>query len=368
MKRGLPFFITLAALSGLSILANPGGFFEEGSSSVRQFQDKSGRTNQISETRKYDFVYFYRDKQSYQVLFDILIQDHYIVGNELSSSKIYVRAREGEGYKNTLWEINEKAHHMSWEHGYLKFVKYGCCASLALNSYYNKRTGELLSRSTAPLHKVEIKKIEATRFVGFVSEAAVAPPAELSAHPNAVGVLVYANRFFEQTRVVVEHEEEIDFYQNPKINFVYRSLERDSLSIFDEEIENERSISGFHIKLDFGHHGAISIPIEGDAPALSRAAMAKGFSLKELPAGGPLEYLKDERFYETAYLDPAELRLLRNEIFARHGHSFQDPQLRAHFAGKSWYREKAGHNVDPSQLDPLERMALQKIARHESLK
>ncbi len=33
-----------------------------------------------------------------------------------------------------------------------------------------------------------------------------------------------------------------------------------------------------------------------------------------------------------------ELVLMRNEIFARHGRSFQDPELRAYFEGKAWYR------------------------------
>ena len=33
----------------------------------------------------------------------------------------------------------------------------------------------------------------------------------------------------------------------------------------------------------------------------------------------------------------ADLRLLRNTIFARHGRSFADLELREHFASKSWY-------------------------------
>ena len=32
-----------------------------------------------------------------------------------------------------------------------------------------------------------------------------------------------------------------------------------------------------------------------------------------------------------------ERMLMRNEIFARHGHVFKDPELRAYFAQRSWY-------------------------------
>jgi len=33
-----------------------------------------------------------------------------------------------------------------------------------------------------------------------------------------------------------------------------------------------------------------------------------------------------------------ERMLMRNEIFARHGHVFKDPELRAYFGERSWYR------------------------------
>ena len=43
----------------------------------------------------------------------------------------------------------------------------------------------------------------------------------------------------------------------------------------------------------------------------------------------------------VARLAPAQLRIARNEIFARRGRYFRDPALAAHFARFNWYRPYA---------------------------
>jgi hypothetical protein len=40
---------------------------------------------------------------------------------------------------------------------------------------------------------------------------------------------------------------------------------------------------------------------------------------------------------EIAGLTAAQLRIARNEIYARHGYIFESPDLRDHFAAFSWY-------------------------------
>lgn len=41
---------------------------------------------------------------------------------------------------------------------------------------------------------------------------------------------------------------------------------------------------------------------------------------------------------EVSGLSKSELRLARNEIFARHGRMFDDQELQDYFNSKSWYR------------------------------
>lgn len=51
---------------------------------------------------------------------------------------------------------------------------------------------------------------------------------------------------------------------------------------------------------------------------------------------------------EVALLDDAELRLLRNEVFAQYGRPFSSADLQAHFGKTSWY--KADPGFDESRL------------------
>ena len=50
---------------------------------------------------------------------------------------------------------------------------------------------------------------------------------------------------------------------------------------------------------------------------------------------------------EVGSLSKEEMRLARNEIFARHGRQFLDEELAAYFEGKSWYIGR----VDPEIFD-----------------
>ena len=52
------------------------------------------------------------------------------------------------------------------------------------------------------------------------------------------------------------------------------------------------------------------------------------------------------------HIPPRELRLIRNEIFARYGYRFNDPALRAHFENQDWYMPLFD-NVDEF-ITPLE--------------
>jgi hypothetical protein len=45
---------------------------------------------------------------------------------------------------------------------------------------------------------------------------------------------------------------------------------------------------------------------------------------------------------ELANLSVADLRIARNEIYARHGYIFQSEDLRAHFSALPWYRPTGG--------------------------
>jgi len=61
-------------------------------------------------------------------------------------------------------------------------------------------------------------------------------------------------------------------------------------------------------------------------------------------------------------LDKAQLRLARNEIYARHGRIFKSPDLAAHFGRFAWYRPVAAEVT----LSPLEQSNVDLLQRAEA--
>ena len=64
---------------------------------------------------------------------------------------------------------------------------------------------------------------------------------------------------------------------------------------------------------------------------------------------------------EVAGLSPLQIRLARNEIFARHGRPFQDARLRQYFERYSWYSPRPG----PVSLNPIEQANVRLLQRNE---
>ena len=81
----------------------------------------------------------------------------------------------------------------------------------------------------------------------------------------------------------------------------------------------------------------------------------------ELVQTNNTEYLLSERFQNLESKSKEELRLLRNELFARHGHSFLNTNLKKYFKQQSWYNEIEGEKVTVDKLSSDEKIILQKI-------
>jgi len=64
---------------------------------------------------------------------------------------------------------------------------------------------------------------------------------------------------------------------------------------------------------------------------------------------------------DLANLSLAQLRIARNEIYARHGHRFKSADLADYFSKKSWYQPSA----DESPLSPIEQANIELIGQYE---
>ena len=82
----------------------------------------------------------------------------------------------------------------------------------------------------------------------------------------------------------------------------------------------------------------------------------------------PVSSLLQHMLLNTTYLgrfSMDELRLMRNEILARHGWKFQSSDLQAYFSSKSWY--KAGNDNNAVKLSVIENVNIQLIKSEETV-
>jgi hypothetical protein len=100
-------------------------------------------------------------------------------------------------------------------------------------------------------------------------------------------------------------------------------------------------------------------PVTEDSPASPHSETAE--STQILPHS-------DEREIERSELegmDNWELTLARNEIFARHGRPFENPDIREHFQGMPWYSPDPDY--DKAWLSQLEQDNAEKILEYQDL-
>jgi hypothetical protein len=56
---------------------------------------------------------------------------------------------------------------------------------------------------------------------------------------------------------------------------------------------------------------------------------------------------------ELTSFSAQELRFLRNEIYARHGYVFNDPNLQNYFSSQPWYRPLGNNRLAVAALSPV---------------
>ena len=72
---------------------------------------------------------------------------------------------------------------------------------------------------------------------------------------------------------------------------------------------------------------------------------------------------------EVASLSPEEIRLAKNEIYARHGRIFDSEDLQEYFESQSWYYgEIAPEDFDESVLNEYERANIDLLVSYEQVR
>lgn len=100
---------------------------------------------------------------------------------------------------------------------------------------------------------------------------------------------------------------------------------------------------------------------------------SSGSSSSSSGSSGSSDYIlpgSNSRVYSVSELDNLsawQLRMARNEIYARHGRIFNDPELKKYFEGKDWYKGTiAAEDFKESMLNATEKQNIANIQKAEA--
>ena len=101
-----------------------------------------------------------------------------------------------------------------------------------------------------------------------------------------------------------------------------------------------------------------------DDTSVNEADTQDSVDVQESIDDNPFSYLSSRVISdeEVMYLDKQQLRILRNALYAMHGHIFKSADLRTYFMSFSWYRPVGDAS---SKLTPIEKKNLAIIQRYE---
>ena len=158
-----------------------------------------------------------------------------------------------------------------------------------------------------------------------------------------------------------------ELYNTPKVTLTDGKNESTVLSSDSFNfIRDVNAISKVQTTLDFGFFKVV-IPISKDRFDIEDAIFPQQYNIKLIPLGiNSTKYLDESRFTRLDTLTKAELRLRRNEIFARHGQSFSSDDLKEYFSKKVWYQEIPNYKVSDDELSKSELLMIDKIKILES--
>ena len=98
----------------------------------------------------------------------------------------------------------------------------------------------------------------------------------------------------------------------------------------------------------------------------TKTAVINSVSRTGIPGKYPFTSIRVMIWKELAVFTLDELDIMRNEIFARHGHTFKTAKYRDYFNAQSWY--EASVNDASNRLTEIEQLNVEQIVRIQNFK
>ncbi len=250
----------------------------------------------ITTNRKFNFVPLYSGDGESSLLLLEEFRSEFSRGLEGINSAMKVDAWFGKGKPTKkIWTIKADADVAEASDPFYKTTKYGCCASMSVQTWYNLLTGQKVFTGTNNLIKISVPNTGGDaldRFVTFHSNQGTIETPEMKRGKDVLGVLQYGSNKRVTHRIVLRTADaetlemgdpEVGVAHQKETKFAQHDQEQEvALWAFDGK-KSTASLSEFTIILKWEETLRIEIPVKNDVPVLSEAKVPTKIKL-EIPA------------------------------------------------------------------------------------
>lgn len=279
--RSILMAVTLAATVIPAAAQNSKTFEKSTVSTVRTHKDKEGNPIIHIVNRRFTMVQLYNGGENPDGL--LLLEEFDTERNlHAEGQKGTVRVEAGLGTETNpskpVWMITQEGDTGDISEPFYKVTRYGCCAALNTDIYFNLRTGRKVFTSTTELAKVSVPNAgdAFNRFFSFRSLSGSIPLPEFEKDHRVVGIIEYGSETEVLSRVVVRVKTGEANDLNAQLRFLYQDkpVKERILDLWHADGKKEKaSLSKFSIVLDLDENEIITIPMTNDLPDLARATV-----------------------------------------------------------------------------------------------
>jgi hypothetical protein len=250
-------------------------------------RDRYGNPVISITNRRFSYREFYPkyDGQSYWITLLEEFRGERTPGVEGRKSTIRVEGWEDSTPQKKLWTIRSEGDVGEPYDNFYRITKYGCCANITTQVWFNLATGHKVFTSTEGLMEVSVLgEAELGRYVAYHDIAAILQPEEFKEMKDLIGVIQYGSEKKTQKRLLVRARSHPG---QPRIGILYEGklhqIKDSNAGVRLRNIEGKNNLSAlsdFSIELSWENGFKISIPVKNDELELGKAKVSDILTLE----------------------------------------------------------------------------------------
>jgi hypothetical protein len=290
---GLLLLLCVVATATTVIAQKNDRFAKTATSSIAHKRDKYGNPVISITNRRFSYREFYPkyDGQLYWLTLLEEFRSERTPGVEGLKSSVKVEGWDDSTPQKKLWTIRSPGEVGELYDNFYRVTRYGCCANLSTQVWFNLVTGQKVFTATAGLMELFfLGKPELKRYVAYHDIGGMLQPEEYKEMKDLIGVIQYGSEKRVQKRLLIRAH---SYPGHPQVGILYEGKlqkvtdEMTDVALRDREGKKGLSLlSDFSIVLSWQNGSEISIPVKNDELELGKAKVSDKLILQaaKLPA------------------------------------------------------------------------------------